>query len=388
MHQAALDAFSFDKEHVRAYCHEHAKSSVIPPTLDYKSQKWNLFDEEVDKETSEKLNMDDMEYIYNSAKAYLEWKVDHWDEAIRLQWLPQAMGMGTRARGPKISQLVEEIKGVEIPRAREIGYNPYLSTWYAWQPGDAGDKVYDIMIDMAEEILSVEVKFPPKLGGRFWQEIAEYKDAGYKIVGGDGVGWDNWVTVLLDDYSYAKEKGTPGLVSGASFTTPGGTVANYEITPDHVDLHWVKAIFSLGDDKLIVLKENAPDDAVKEIPGVWEFDEMATKHCIFLGIMILPEHKGTFAGLNRVTIDKGTARIPFKLNELKEDIGSTMTDENRLVYNEIMGDGTLQGEPFVDRIARLEPVEFWEGWRTNRYEYLGGVDAQFSVVYDDEFFGV
>ena len=387
MHQAALDAFSFDKDHVRKYCQEHAKSSVIPPTLEYGSRKWDLFDEETDKPESQKMTMDDMAKLYESAKGYLEWKLDHWDEAIRMQWLPQAMGIGSRARGPKISSLIETVKA-EIPRARKIGYNPYLSTWYAWQPGDSSEKVYDIMTEIGSEMLSCEVKFPPQLGGRFWQEIAEYKDAGYKIVAGDGTGWDNWVTIIVDDYSYGAEEGVAGLVSGASFTTSAGTYTNYMITPDHVQMNHVEAIFSLGDDKLIVLKENAPDDAVKEIPGVWEFDPIATEHFVFLGIMILPEHKGTFAGMNRITIDKGSARIPIKINEPREDIGSSMTDENRAVYKEIMGDGTLQGIPFVDRIARLEPVEFWEGWRTDRYGYLGGVEMQFSTIYDDEFFGV
>jgi hypothetical protein len=387
MHQAALDAFSFDKDHVRQYCKDHAKSSVIPPTLDYGSRKWDLFDEETDKPESQKMTMDDMEKIYQSAKGYLEWKLDHWDEAIRLQWLPQAMGIGSRARGPKISSLMEEIRA-EIPRARKIGYNPYISTWYAWQPGDSSEKVYDVMTHVGEEMLGCEVKFPPQLGGRFWREIAEYIDEGYKIVTGDGTGWDNWVAIYLDDYSLAADEGVPGLVSGSSFTTCGGTYVNYEITDDHVDLSQVEAIFGLGDDKLIVLKENAPEDAVREIPGVWEFDQIATEHRVFLGIMLLPDHRGTFAGLNRVTIDKGSARIPIKIDELREDIGSTMTDENRAVYKEIMGNGTLQGIPFVDRIAQLEPVEFWEGWRTDRYEYLGSVELQFAVVYDDEFFGV
>jgi hypothetical protein len=387
MHQAALDAFSFDKDHVRAYCKEHSSSSVIPPTLNYRSKKWSLFDEEKDKPESQKLTMDDMRTIYEAAKSYLEWKLDNWDEARRMQWLPEAMGMGSRARGPKLSQLVEKVHA-EIPRARKIGYNPYLSTWYAWQPGTASEKVYDIMTKTAEEQLSCEVKFPPQLGGRFWKEIAEYIDEGYKLVGGDGTGWDNWVTIIVDDYSFGAEEGTAGLVSGASFTTPAGTTTNYMITPDHVDLSQVVAIFSLGDDKLIVLKEDAPDDAVREIPGVWEFDEIATKHHIFLGIMILPDHKGTFAGMNRATIDKGSARIPITIGELKEDIGSPMTDENREVYMEIMGEGTLQGVPFIDRISQLDPVEFWEGWRTDRYGYLGGVERQFATIYDEGFYGL
>lgn len=373
MNQNALDAFQFDKTHVDAYVSEHDKSSIIPPTRRYGSVKW------VDLETSE------LRHLYNSAKGYLEDKLANWDKFKRLQWKPEALGQASRARSPKVTGLVTEYEAV-IGQARDVGYNPYISTWYAWMPGDGPKKVYEPMIQTTENRLGVEIGFPPIMGGNYWKKIAEYKDQGCRLVNGDGTNWDSWVTILLDDYSTSAEKGTPSLISGQAMTTPGGTHTNHMISEDHIDIKHVQAIFALGDDKLVILNENAPDDAVREIPGVWEFDRIATDHVIVLGLVILDDHKGTFPGMYRPTIDSGDARIPINVGQTKVDIGSKMSDENRDVYYEIMGQGTLQGIPFIDRIAATKPAELWEGWRRNRYEYLGGLEADFAVLYTDDHF--
>jgi hypothetical protein len=373
MHQNALDSFSYDSTHLETYVKEHATSSVIPPTMSYGSVKWSELD-------SEQLRV-----LYDSAKAYLEYKLGNWDEVIRKQWKPQSLGTGSRARSPKITGLVTEYKA-EIPEAREVGYNPYLSTWYAFMPGDGPKNMYEPMISTTEAVLGVEIAFPPLLGGEYWQKIAEYKEQGCRLINGDGVTWDGIAAILLDDYSMTAEKGMPSMISGQAMTSGGGTFAMHMLSEDHIDLSWVLAIFVMGDDKLIVLKENAPDSAVREIPGVWEFDEVATKHGIVLGLVILDDRKGTFPGMYRITIDRGDARIRLPLDKTSDEIGSNMTDANREVYYEIMGEGTLQGIPFIDRIATLQAEEFWEGWRRERYEYLGGLERHFSVLIEDEFF--
>lgn len=375
MNQNALDAFSWDSEHVDNYVKEHATSAVIPPTLDYGSVKWS------------ELNTDQLKYLYESAKSYLEYKMDHWDEMLRMQWRPTALGLGTRARGPSMTDFAETFDEV-IDQAREIGYNPYLSTWYAWQPGDSSKKIYDPMIEISEDRYGVEIAFPPLLGGSYWQKIAEYIEQGHKIVNGDGTNWDSWVTILINDYSTSAEKGVPGLISGQSMTSAAGTFANHMLTEEHIDTDQVEAIFALGDDKLVVLKIGAPETAVREIPNVWEFDPVGTRHVIALGLVILDDRRGTFSGMYRGTIDRGDARIRLNLGKEKKDIGSPMTDENREVYLEIMGEGTLQGIPFIDRIATIDDEEFWEGWRRERYSYLGGLSQQFEVLIQDDYFSL
>lgn len=373
MHEVALECFEFDKEHIEHYVKEHKGSTVIPPTHAYRGVKWGQLEEE------------DLRDLFESAKSFLEYKIENWDIVRAMQWLPEAMGLGSRARSPKIEGFVTELVKVKVPRARDIGYNPYLSSWWAWMPKYKSHRIYDVMTNVGEDVLGCEIAFPPNLGGQYWQKIAEYIEQGCVLVNGDGTNWDSWVTALVNDYSFGAERGVPGLVSGGAFTTAAGTYANYIITPDHIDMSQVIAIFVLGDDKLVVLKPGSEPSAVREIPGVWEIDPVATKHTIVLGLVVLPERKGTFSGLYRISIDRGDARIPLKMGQPSGPITSNMNDENRLVYEEIMGEGTLQGIPLIDRISDLDVEEFWTGWRTDRYEYLSTLESSFSVLYDEDY---
>lgn len=373
MNQNALDAFSYDQDVVDRYIAEHKVSAVIPPTLSYGSVKWS------------ELNTDQTKHLFEAAKSYLEAKMDNWNDFMMLQWSQEALGMGTRARSPKIDGYVTEFDYV-IPQAREIGYNPYISTWYAWMTDDGKKKIYEPMIELTENKYGIEVGFPPLQGGAFWQRLAEYREQGFKLITGDGTTWDLWVTMLINDYSTSSAGGVPGLISGQAMTTPGGTFANHMLSEDHIDMRWVEAIFALGDDKIVILRPDAPDEAVRELPNVWEFDPIATKHTIALGVIVLDDRKGTFSGAYRPTIDRGRDRISLTLGKEKSDIVSTMTDENRETYLEIMGKGTLQGIPFIDRIAGLKGESFWDGWRRSRYEYLGGLAQGFEVLIQDDHF--
>lgn len=372
--ESELAAMEWDPIYAHNYAKQHATSSVIPGSFGYRSRKWSQLSDE------------EFRHLFELCKSWLEWLLADFEKNRYQINKAGTIGRGIRARSPDIDKMTDAYT-FEIDRARQVQFAPDKSAWFAFIKDDKKQRLYELIRDRASSILGTEVLLPPLLKGQYWAQVADYLDEGHAFVNGDGAQWEFQASVITGTYCLAVDDGIPQEMSGVANTALNNTIAMLRHTEVRVpNIGRMAAVGVMGDDELLI-GDQSQVAQVKSIPNIWEIDDLASKHRVILGMCILPERKGTFPGLYRLTVDRGDQRIPIKLGQRIENIKSGMSPENQAVYNEIMSKGTLNGEPLITRIAKIQDVQFYEGWAKRfgeRYQYLSNVGEEFSAYPDEE----
>jgi hypothetical protein len=140
----------------------------------------------------------------------------------------------------------------------------------------------------------------------------------------------------------------------------------------------IEAIGVLGDDRVTV--GSSLSRARCHIDNVMEIDQIATKHKIILGMVLVPnsrgEYKGTYPGTIRISIDRGAKAQPFKLGEWIKGVSNGMTDDSFKVYLEMASHGTIHNEPLIEYISSIDDDEFWDRYSEDRYKYFGELNER------------
>lgn len=362
VHQHIRDNLKWDPISIDKYVKEHAASTVIPSSLMYRGKKWS------------QLSQEELEHLYELTIGYLDYLVANWTDARRQIIRPNAVGRGVRARSPEV-QGISTTYSLEVERSRQVAFVPYLSTWFCFMNTSAKQKMWEMLRDTAEQELGCKVLLPPLEGGAYWKTIADLVDAGNSFVNGDGSNWEAWSATIAFLFCQAVNDGIPQYLSGAAMTSFIGTFANLKSTVFRVpNISKMEAVGVLGDDQVIVGKDTS---SIKDLEGVWEIDPVATKYKIVLGMVILPDGKGTFPGNARITIDRGDKRLAAKIGDEIQGITSPMPPESFNIYHEIMCKGTLNGEPLLTKISGIGDPDFWNNYATNRYDYLASGEQLF-----------
>jgi hypothetical protein len=356
---------------VSKYVKEHESSVCIPSSPLYRGKRWS------------QLEREELEHILQLVKGFLEWLLSNWE--VNRSWIinPQSVGRGIRARSEPILAM-SDTYSYDIERARQVAFAPYLSTWYAFMSEQSKLQLWQMLADGAEDILGCKVYLPPLLKGGYWYRIYEDITEGNEFVNGDGGNWEAWSATITQLYCYAVDDGVPQYMSGTARTSFDASFANLKLTevriPRSNNLH---AIGVLGDDEVILGPENVVNE-VRDLEHIWEIDQVATKNRIVLGMVILEDGLGTYPGMARITVDRGDKKIPIRLDEWSEEITGSMSTEAFDIYKEIAEYGTLHGEPLLKRLHDAKMDDFWEGYRKDRYEYMGSVMDQIQVLPMDE----
>jgi hypothetical protein len=232
------------------------------------------------------------------------------------------------------------------------------------------ERLWMMIRERAELILGCRVLLPPLERGTYWQQIAELLEQDCDLVNGDGTNWEAWTGMFSGIYAFAINDGCPQFATGAALTSVFGTIIVLAISPFIFgDTSKLEAIGAMGDDLVALAKKIS----ARNIENIWEIDRIATTHRIILGMIILEDRKGTFSGLNRMSVDRGDKGFHVPLNQWFGPVKGTASTEAASVYVEIMKEGTLQGEPLIDRVALEKEVDFWEGYRKERTEMLASL---------------
>jgi hypothetical protein len=368
LHEMAYTGLKFDPYEVDRYVEEHKSSTIIPGTRFTRSKKWS------------QLNGDELKHLYNMCKAYLEELITNWDEMKMKILMPNAVGRGIRARSPKISSLSASYQ-LEFDRSRQVAFVPFLSAWFAFMTKEVKESLWNRLKQEAENILGCRVLLPPLAKGAYWKIIRDELEKGHSMVNGDGSNWEMSSATLSGVYCEAVDDGIPQYMSGAAMTSLNATFAMLRSTEVRVPQSGrLECIGVLGDDEVLIGPKSVID-TVRTIPGIWEIDDVATRNRVMLGMIILPDGKGTFPGMYRITVDRADKKIAMNIGERYEDIPSAIPEDSFKVYREIMEEGTLNGEALIDAIAAKKMEEFWELWRVDRTSLIGELaDYELEVL--------
>lgn len=373
VHQITHDAMRFDPIEIEKYVREHKSSVVIPRTMQYPSLKWSA------------LNNEGLKYLCDLGKATLEFFLEDWDTRKHLISKPQYVGRGQRARGPDI-KAIETQYNFTIETTRKVGSRPDMSTWFAFLPYEAKEKIYRRIKEVASTICGTEILLPAIEAGQYWRKLY---DLGQKentaLVTGDGKNWEAFVTRITDVYFEGVNDGIPQLLSGVAMTSVLGTIASFMLAHARWGnlLSQCHALGALGDDLTLAMPRTI-EDKFQDLPGVWEIDQIGTKYQCFLGIVMLKDAKGTFPGLHRITIDRADKKVPIKLNASYLNIGGAMTEDNFKLYHEIMTEGTLHQVPLLDVIAKTVKKAEWEYWVVDKMETLSLEGDTFVIIPEED----
>jgi hypothetical protein len=370
MHEFVLENMSFDHIYIQKYIKEHKTSSVIPRTTLYRGRRWG------------QLTLEETKHLYELAKAYLEDLVadrDKWNGRVINS---EAPGRGLRARPSPVSTVRNNYK-FQIDRTRQVNFVPYLSTWFAFVSPSVKEAIYKRISDTFTSITGIKLLYPPMDKGAYWKKIADYLNDGYSILNADGSNWEMSTCVISDQYHCAVDDGIYQLPSGIAFTTNTNSIASCQFFDAHVtDKSGIEAVGVLGDDIVIIGRQDKLSK-IEDLPNIWEIDHVATRIKCILGVMILPDYKGTFPGLRRVTIDRADKAIALKVGEEMGNIEGTMGPDAHEVYDEIMAYGTLHGTPFLSAIGEVLTEKFWDDWARDKTEFASNLDSASSQEQQD-----
>jgi hypothetical protein len=366
LHEMAYNGLKYDPYAIDQYVAEHKSSTIIPGTRFTRSKKWS------------QLTPEELKHLFNICKAYLEELISDWDTMTKKILSPNAVGRGIRARSPKISSLSASYQ-LEFDRSRQVAFIPFLSAWFAFMTKEVKEAMWTRLKQEAENILGCQVLLPPLAKGAYWKILRDKLETGLNMVNGDGSNWETYSATFTGVYSEAVDDGIPQYMSGAAMTSINATLAMLRSTEIRVPRSGqLECIGVLGDDEVLIGKDISD---IKTIPGVWEIDDIATKHRVMLGMIILPDGKGTFPGMYRITVDRADKKIAMQVNTLYEDIPSAIPEDSFKYYREIMEYGTLNGEALIDAVAQKQLDEFWDLWRVDRTGLIGELgDYELEVL--------
>jgi hypothetical protein len=323
------------------------------------------------------LTIDDFQYLFELNEAFLNVLIEDFDMMRKRIHLPMEIGRGIRGRSEKFNDYSETYK-YSVTRSRQIGFAPYLSTIFAFLSEESKIKIWEHLRDGAKKILGCEVMLPPIMKGNYWKRILDYHYEGYNIVNADGTNWESMVSRILDNYIFAVDDGCYQLMSGSARTSIDGCFANLKLAEVMYKGMDIEAIGVLGDDRVTV--GSSLSRARCHIDNVMEIDQIATKHKIILGMVLVPnsrgEYKGTYPGTIRISIDRGAKAQPFKLGEWIKGVSNDMTDDSFKVYLEMASHGTIHNEPLIEYISSIDDDEFWDRYSEDRYKYFGELNER------------
>jgi hypothetical protein len=357
-----LENFEFDHLLIQKYIKDHKTSSVIPRSLSYRGRRWG------------QLTHEETKHLYEIAKAYLEDLVGDWDKWNSRVINTETPGRGLRAR-PTPIESIRSRYSVTIDRTRQVNFVPYLSTWFAFVRPEVKEAIYRRIVDTFTMMTGVELLYPPKDKGSYWLKIAELLDEGFTMVNGDGSNWERSTCTIAEQYHCSVDDGIYQLPSGIAMTTNLNSIASAMFFDAYVkDKSGIRAVGILGDDCVIIGK---PDkvNSIESVDGVWEIDDIGTRIKCILGVCILKDHKGTYPGVKRGTVDRADLAIAVKVGQQTDWIEGTMGPVEHEVYDEVMAYGTLKGRPFLDAIGEYVSDEFWDDWARDKTGYAANISS-------------
>lgn len=365
IYDSIYHSLRFDPIYAVKYAQDHESSTIIPSSAGGRGRKWS------------ELDPSELKYIFELSQYFLEDLTTNFDKLRYRTHFSDVPGRGIRARSEQIDGMQSRYK-LSYTRSRQVVFCPYLSTWYAFMSTERKLEHWEMLKKGAEAILGVDVILPPIEKGHFWYRLAEYIKDGKVILNGDGSNWETWSATILDLFIESVDDGIFQYMSGTSSTSRNGSFASLK------RLEWsfknmrsrIDAVAVLGDDVILIGDYIDPRDFQEE--GIFEIDDIATRNHIYLGCKIwIGEdggYHGTFPGMYRVTVDRGDKRVPISIGQMSDPIKSGIDTASKSVYLEIMSEGTLHGEPFIDAIQKIEVEDFWDEWARDRYSFLGSVE--------------
>jgi hypothetical protein len=370
LHSFVRENLSYDEYALDAYIREHSTSTIIPGTKNTKSRKWS------------QLQPEGKQHLYNLVDAYLEDLITNWDEMKMKILQPKAVGRGIRGKSPPIPG-IQINYSLEFVESRQVAFIPFLSSWFAFMSDSNKLKMWTLVRDFAADKFGADVLLPPLEKGAYWFKVRQAIERGDTYLTGDGSNWETYSALMTQVFAEAVDDGIPQYMSGAAMTSINATVALLRMCETILPRGGIHTIGALGDD-LLVTGTQSGIKGIKNLPGIWEIDEVGTRNKIALGMVMLPDYKGTFPGLSRISIDRADKKESFTIGDEVLGIEGSIPSDSFTIYREIMEHGTLHEEPLVAAIAKKELEEFWKLWRSDREGLLSQLgDVEFEVLPED-----
>lgn len=368
------EAMVYDESYVMDYAKQHALSAVVPSTRWTKGKHWNeLFSE-------------DFVHMFNVNKARIEDIDDHWETEIKKIWPADMIGGGIRARSPDVPSILQRYL-FKVDQARDVGYNFCDSPTWAFIKEDKKQAGWNKILQFAEKKLACKIYLPPVEQGSWWQKMGEAIDKYGSWVSGDGSTWDMHSATLSGMYCYSVDKGFPSWISGTFPTSQHATWTMLQRAYVQEGIGKTKSmevIGGVGDDQTFIGSKQQIEK-IREYPNIWEIDPIATKYKCFLGVVILPDGKGTFPGLNRITVDRAEKKQPSVIGDTVEHVKSDIPEDSFNIYRQIQEHGEINSHPMLSYIAKREDLQFYEMWRMNRDNLMQSLGTErFEVVFEDD----
>jgi hypothetical protein len=349
----------FDTKEVIKYALDH-RTSTLMPLKEEPSLKWT------------QLTIEDYEVLFELVENVIGYIVEQYDTVRYLIHKPLEIGRGIRARSEPLKDYKSKYEYV-VSRSRQVGFAPYLSSWFAFMNDEAKLGLWKLLKDRSESILSTEVLLPPLDKGNYWKLIMEKGYEGSQILNADGSNWESMTSRLLDFYFFAVDDGCYQYLSGTSRTSFDACLANLKLADLMYEGMDVELIGVLGDDR-VTIGRNLNKSRI-HVPGVMEMDSIATRNQIILGMKLvynsLGEFRGTYPGTIRISVDRGAKAQPMSVGEWIGGIENDMTADAFEVYFEMACHGSIHGIPTIELISKVDDVDFWDRYSRDRYNYLG-----------------